>query len=810
MDFPAIGIAATLGDLTQPVWLAIVGLAVVLGATSAILSYGIVRSRRRLGREAREIVQVVEELRSGKSRRRAEVGGSSPLGSVADAVNRMGHELHGRWSEAESTAERWRALIDASEDIAVITTDTDGDIRSFSTGATNLFGWDEDEVLAQPTAVIFHEDSYKDLLPMLASRSLRKQGVTTRSTLLRRDGTSFPSEIGVRLLTGAAGQPVGFMMVVRDITQQLQMENELRESETRYRSLVEGLGEGVLILQQGRLRYANAAAAALCERPAKDLVGMRWREFVATGDVLVSEEALSALEGQAGAQTEIQCTLLGRDGTGCAEVKITASAVDYSGEAGVLLLVQDQTLERRMQTELHRNETRLDAVLEATSDGILVLSDPAEGGTVQMTNRAFAALFGLRIGEFLGQPQWLLLQLLRTRGAGADEVAGRIAEMDPAAAGRISVSAGDVSRELEVRVAPLFGRSGEDLGRIVVVRDVTEQQRSQRQMQEQTQKLRESKAELETSYHELNEVNRELASRGEDLDQLNQELRRLDDMKSDLLGNVSHELQTPLVSIRGYTEMILKERLGPISEEQRKGLQLSLKNIDRLITMIDNLLAFTRSEPPTEQLRLSRFTLRPLLDEALQLLQEKIDAKGLRLSTMVPDDGLEIQADRDKILQVLINLLSNAVKFNKPGGLIDVSALPGRSGYATVRISDTGVGIPGDALGRIFDRHFQAQDLDGKGEGSGIGLAIVRDILRLHGCTIHVESEQGNGAEFTFTLPMTREASQAKVDPLPTSEAAPTRVIQPEPEPAPTDPASATSTEAPRPRLRIIRHPDPS
>ena len=327
---------------------------------------------------------------------------------------------------------------------------------------------------------------------------------------------------------------------------------------------------------------------------------------------------------------------------------------------------------------------------------------------------------------------------------------------------------------------------------------------------EQAQMLRESKADLETSYHELNEVNRELASRGEDLDQLNQELRRLDDMKSDLLGNVSHELQTPLVSIRGYTEMILKERLGPISEEQRKGLQLSLKNIDRLITMIDNLLAFTRSEPPTEQLKLSRFTLRPLLDEALELLQEKIDAKGLQLSTMVPDDGLEIQADRDKVLQVLLNLLSNAVKFNKQGGLIDVSALPGRSGYATVRISDTGIGIPGDALGRIFDRHFQAQDLEGKGEGSGIGLAIVRDILRLHGCTIHVESEQGNGAEFTFTLPMTREAIQTRVDAPTVTEAARTRTITPEPAPAPTEPAPPSSSEAPRPRLRIIRRPDPS
>ena len=127
-----------------------------------------------------------------------------------------------------------------------------------------------------------------------------------------------------------------------------------------------------------------------------------------------------------------------------------------------------------------------------------------------------------------------------------------------------------------------------------------------------------------------------------------------------------------------------------------------------------------------------------------------------------------------------------------------------------MRIRDTGVGIPGDALGRIFDRHFQAQDLESRSEGSGIGLAIVRDILRLHGCTIHVESEQGNGAEFTFTLPMTREAVQPEAEEIPVQEVVPRRTIEPEPEPASPDPEPPDSSEDSRPRLRIIRRPNPS
>ena len=255
--------------------------------------------------------------------------------------------------------------------------------------------------------------------------------------------------------------------------------------------------------------------------------------------------------------------------------------------------------------ELRRNETRLDAVLEATSDGVLVLADEP-GRTVQMTNRAFAEMFGLHLPELLGASEDRLARLLHEADEGLGALADRITGEPRGEAPSIVSVGGDTPREIHVTVARLTGRTGESLGRIVACRDVTERRRSERELQEQAEKLQLSKVELEQSYRKLNEVNSKLEARGEELDRLNQELRRLDQMKSDLIGNVSHELQTPLVSIRGYTEMILKERLGPISEEQRKGLSLSLKNIDRLIAMIDNLLAFSRTDPDLRNLKLSR------------------------------------------------------------------------------------------------------------------------------------------------------------------------------------------------------------
>ena len=120
-------------------------------------------------------------------------------------------------------------------------------------------------------------------------------------------------------------------------------------------------------------------------------------------------------------------------------------------------------------------------------------------------------------------------------------------------------------------------------------------------------------------------------------------------------------------------------------------------------------------------------------------------------SSIIQDEEPQIHGDRDRLLEVFLNLLSNAIKFNTQNGSVQISARPGKSGYAVVTIRDSGVGIPPESLGRIFDRHYRVDRPAGESpEGSGLGLTIVRDILRLHGCTIHVDSEEGRGAAFTF------------------------------------------------------------
>jgi signal transduction histidine kinase len=224
--------------------------------------------------------------------------------------------------------------------------------------------------------------------------------------------------------------------------------------------------------------------------------------------------------------------------------------------------------------------------------------------------------------------------------------------------------------------------------------------------------------------------------------------------------------------------------------------------------MIDNLLAFTRTDPDQARLRLSRFALRPLIEEAVELLRAEIDAKQIDVVIEMEDEGTRIHGDRDRLLEVLLNLLSNAVKFNRRAGAIGIRSKPGQSGYAAVTVRDTGIGIPQEFVGRIFDRHFRVERSgDERTEGSGLGLSIVRDILRLHGCTIHVDSEEGRGTAFTFTLPLSL-APAAAPPAVPEAEgpapsAPPHAEVRRE-----SEPESAPEAE-PAPRLRIIRRAKP-
>lgn len=255
---------------------------------------------------------------------------------------------------------------------------------------------------------------------------------------------------------------------------------------------------------------------------------------------------------------------------------------------------------------------------------------------------------------------------------------------------------------------------------------------------------------LENLQHSLEEVT--LAR--ERLHEMNDELKTLDELKTNLLSNVSHELRTPLVAVMGYTDMILNGKVGPINEVQSDYLGISLRNIEKLVTLIENLLDFSRLHRGAEELVFDTFDLVDCARTSMEIIKPVSDSRDMALDLIAHEVPVLVEGDKGKMGQVFNNLLSNAVKFNEGGGRVVVE-IKFDGAQASVSVSDTGIGIPEEALDKIFTRFYQ---YDGsstrKYGGTGIGLAIAQDIMRLHGSRITVTSDVGKGTTFNFVLPL--------------------------------------------------------
>lgn len=255
----------------------------------------------------------------------------------------------------------------------------------------------------------------------------------------------------------------------------------------------------------------------------------------------------------------------------------------------------------------------------------------------------------------------------------------------------------------------------------------------------------------------------EVRARTEELSRANRELRTLDEMKNNLLANVSHELRTPLVSVRGYTELFLTGRLCPIPDQYMEFLETSLRNIDKLLTLIDSLVNYAELARDGVDLELEELDLCALVRETLAERQGDIAAAGLIVEDRISDSAIEINVDRQRIAQALWHVLDNAIKFTESGGVITVIVDHVSRRLAKVTIKDTGLGIDHDHQMRIFERFYQVDSSSTRHHGgTGIGLAIARDNLRLLGCELRVSSEPGEGSTFYFTIPTNAEASDGK------------------------------------------------
>jgi signal transduction histidine kinase len=251
----------------------------------------------------------------------------------------------------------------------------------------------------------------------------------------------------------------------------------------------------------------------------------------------------------------------------------------------------------------------------------------------------------------------------------------------------------------------------------------------------------------------------ELGALGANVNQMNDELRRLyreletaSQHKSDFLANMSHELRTPLNAIIGFSQVLREEMVGEVNAKQAEYLNDILSSGNYLLSLINDVLDLSKVEAGQVELEVAQFSLQEALERGVAMVRERATRDGVQVTLAATPDVDLVAGDERRIRQVIFNLLSNAVKFTPAGGSVDVWATQ-VNGAVTVSVADTGPGISAEDLERIFEEFQQTEAGLEQGEGTGLGLALSKRLVELHGGRIWVDSKLGRGSTFAFTLP---------------------------------------------------------
>ena len=234
----------------------------------------------------------------------------------------------------------------------------------------------------------------------------------------------------------------------------------------------------------------------------------------------------------------------------------------------------------------------------------------------------------------------------------------------------------------------------------------------------------------------------------EELDQMKKD----DNYRREFIGNVSHELKTPIFNIQGYLQTLID---GGLNDENinLKYLKRANKSVDRMINIIDDLEVISKLETEQDELDFQKFNIVELVHEIFDLMEMKASEMNINLKLKNESQGVTVVADRNKIQQVLMNLVSNSIKYGKDGGDVIIRFFDMHNNML-IEVSDNGIGIAQESLDRLFERFYRV-DKNRSREigGTGLGLAIVKHILEGHNQTINVRSTKGKGSTFSFILP---------------------------------------------------------
>jgi PAS domain S-box-containing protein len=682
-----------------------------------------------------------------------------------------------RHAEALLTTGALQSAIFNSANFSSIATDAKGVIQIFNVGAERMLGYTAAEVMntitpadiSDPQEVIARAKALSaelgtaitpgfEALVFKASRGIED---IYELTLIRKDGSRFPAVLSVTALRDAEDVIIGYLLIGTDNTARKQAEAALVKAgalqsaifnSANFSSIATDAAGVIQIFNVGAERMLGYAAADVMNKitpadisdPQEVITRAKALSVELGTEITPGFEAL-VFKASRGIEDIYELTYIRKDGSRVpAVVSVTALRDVDEAIIGYLLIGTDNTARKQIEDERMRLDQRLRdqhfytrSLLESNIDALMT-TDPR--GIITDVNKQMEALTGCTRDELIGAP----FKNYFTDPTRAEAGINRVLNEGKVTNYELTARARDGALTVVSYNATTFHDRDRRLqGVFAAARDVTELKRIERALQ-----------------------------------QKNVELEDASRMKSEFLANMSHELRTPLNAIIGFSEVLSDGLLGDMTDKQRRFIGDIFKSGKHLLSLINDILDLSKVEAGKMLLDLDPVDLSSLLRNSLSIVKGQAAARHVRLDMRGPDRLGFMNADARKIKQIVYNLLSNAVKFTAEGGDViltadkvsraDVGALPGLwpgltfplvesefSEFLKVSVCDNGIGISPEGIEHLFKPFSQVDSgLARKFEGTGLGLAMVKLLVDLHGGAVAVESSVGEGSCFTVWIPM--------------------------------------------------------
>ncbi|HKN83669.1 MAG TPA: PAS domain-containing sensor histidine kinase, partial [Pyrinomonadaceae bacterium] len=598
--------------------------------------------------------------------------------------------------------------------LAVIEWDQEFRVLRWSPAAQNLFGWTAEEVHGKRFSdwdfVVPEDLEAVNQLGQRQNEGKERHGIS-RNRNYTKLGSILHCEWYNSALYNEAGKLVSVLSLVLDVTVARRIEEALRKSEAQYRLLFESNPQPMWVYDLATLRFlaVNDAAVGHYGYSRAEFLEMTLKDIRPPEDVKLLEDYLAKVSSEIDDAGEWRHRK--KDGT-LINVEITSHKLPFAGRPAEFVLVHDVTERKKAETALRISEDRYRDLVDNSHE--LICTHDLEGRVLSVNPWA---------AQVLGYPQEAIIGI-NIRGGLLPEYRDRFDEYL-----RTVTTVGSARGVMKVRTATGEIRLWEYYNTLrtegvekPIVRgmahDVTERRQALK---------REKEARLEA----------EAANR----------------VKDEFLSTLSHELRTPLTAIMGWADLLLNNEVEP--RKRKQALETIFRNANSQCQLINDLLEVSRIITGKLRLEFVACELRSIIEAAAESIRPTAQAKGVQLQlTLEPDVG-PVFGDRERLQQVVWNLLSNGVKFTRKGGLVRVT-LQRIDSHAEIVVSDTGVGIKPDFLPHVFDRFRQADGSTTRIYGGlGLGLAIVRHLVELHGGTAWAGSAgEDQGAQFTVQLPL--------------------------------------------------------